>query len=215
MPKRDPSSRSAAPTHAGAEPGPASEPKIVHDEVELNAAWLEPEAERETRGEKKRKALQLERLGESLVKLTSAKVARIPLPNDLAAAVHEAQRLKEMGAHGGYRRQIQFIGRIMRTVDAVPIAEALEALNSEDAPSSAAFKLAERWRDRLVAEGDRALEELVRERPDVDRTALRQLIRQAQKDGAQGKPPHASRAIFRTLRLVFQPDPRTADDGNG
>jgi ribosome-associated protein len=183
------------------DPEPAT---IVNDEAEQNAAWLEDDTPRETRGEKKRKALQLERLGESLVKLPPAKLARVPLPNDLAAAVTEAQRIFAMGAHGGYRRQVQFIGRIMRTVDAQPIADALEALKGEDAPSSATFRAAERWRDRLVDEGDRALEELVKDKPEVDRTNMRTLIRQAQKEKANGKPPHASRTIFRELRSLFQ-----------
>lgn len=181
-----------------------AEPVLVRDEMALNAAWLEgEEEERETRGARKNRALQLERLGESLVKLAPAKLARVPLPDDLAAAVHEARRIEAMGARGGYRRQVQFIGRIMRTVDARPIAAALEALKGEDAPSSAAFRTAEFWRDRLVAEGDRALGELVRVVPGLDRTALRQLTRQAQKETAQGKAPHARRALFRALRPLF------------
>lgn len=191
---------------------PSAEPVLVADEREQNAQWLEEQEQRETRGEKKRKALQLERLGESLVKLPPAKLARVPMPDDLRAAVVEAQRIHALGAHGGYRRQIQFIGKVMRTVDAVPIAEALEAMKGEDAPSSAAFRAAERWRDRLIAEGDKALEELVKERPEVDRTSLRQLIRQAQKEQAAAKPPHASRAVFRVLRELFLPAAAGTDE---
>lgn len=192
--------------------GPIAEPSLVADEAEKNAQWLEEEPARETRGEKKKRATQLERLGESLVHLPPAKLARVPMPDDLAAAVTEARRIKAMKAHGGYRRQVQFIGRIMRFLDARPIAEALETMKSEDAPSSAAFRAAELWRDRLVAEGDAALDELMRELPSLDRTELRQLMRQAQKETAQGKPPHARRAIFRTLRPLFLPGQTTADD---
>ena len=160
---------------------------------------------RVTRGEKKRRAEQLERLGESLVKLPPGKLVRVPMPDDLRAAVVEAQRIK---AHGGYRRQIQFIGKIMRTVDARPIAAALEAQKGEDAPSALQFVQAERWRDRLIAEGDAALFELVQQHPHADRTLLRQLARRAleeQEARAHGKdvPRHASRGLFRTLRALF------------
>jgi len=176
-------------------PHPPEPTSLVKDEHQANTAWLneEPEA-RETRGEKKRRATQLERLGESLVELTPAKLARVPMPDDLAAAVKEAQRIS---ARGGYRRQVQLIGKIMRTVDAQPIADALERMNDEDAPSARSFKEAELWRARLIAEGDKALEDLVKERPQADRTLLRQLLRK--------KPPHGAKELFRELKRLFDP----------
>jgi ribosome-associated protein len=170
---------------------------------EANRAHVDDEApERESRGEKKRRAEQLERLGEELVKLPDTKLARVALPDDLRAAVLEAKRIRH--THGGYRRQIQFIGRIMRGIDAVPIAAALEALKHEDAPSAAAFKAAERWRDRLIAEGDAALELLVAERPEADRTMLRQLARQAAAEKERGRPPRAARELFRALHALLK-----------
>lgn len=175
--------------------------QIVPDEDVKNRAFLEEEEPRETRGEKKRKATQLERLGESLVHLPPSKLARVPLPDDLRAAVNEAVRIKS--SHGGYRRQVQFIGRIMRTIDAQPIADALEALKGEDAPSSRTFRAAELWRERLIMNGDKALEDLVKEAPTADRTKLRQLLRQAQKEKATSKAPHATRALFRELKALF------------
>lgn len=166
-----------------------------------NRELVDDEEARETRAEKKKRAWQLENLGEALVKLPAGKLARVTLPDDLRDAVMEARRIT---AHGGYRRQVQFIGRIMRTVDARPIAAQLEALLQEDAPSSAAFRAAERWRDRLIDEGDEALAALVHERPAVDRTALRQLARQAVLEKKRGKPPHASRALFRALHELMR-----------
>lgn len=171
-----------------------SEPKIVADEAALNRDYLEAEPEKETRGEKKRKAIQLERLGESLVKLSTDKLARVPMPDDLRAAVYEARRIAtKTSARGGYRRQINFIGRIMRTLDAEPIAASLDKMRIEDAPSAAAFRDAERWRDRLVAEGDGALEELMRAHPNVDATRVRQLLR-----------AKSVRAIFKELHGAFK-----------
>lgn len=169
--------------------------------ADANRELVDGEEGRETRGAKKDRAYRLEKLGEALVKLPAGKLARLELPEDLAAAVQEARRIT---AHGGYRRQIQFIGRIMRTIDARPIAAQLEALLQEDAPSSAAFKAAERWRDRLIAEGDVALAALVAERADADRTSLRQLARQAVVEQKKGKPPHASRALFRALHELLR-----------
>lgn len=186
---------------AGDEPEP--DPSNV-DAGAANRGWADDGLEdKETRGEKKRKAEQLERLGESLVDLAAYKLARVPMPDDLAAAVHEARRLKEGNARGGYRRQVQFIGRIMRTLDARPLADAIEHLNTEDAPSSAAFLAAERWRDRLIAGDDADLDVLLQDKPDADRTHLRQVIRQAKKEAKENKPPHAARALFRALRLLF------------
>lgn len=180
---------------------PKHEPTLVADEQSKNSAWLEEEAPRETRGEKKRKATQLERLGESLVDLPPSKFARVPMPDDLRVAVTEARRIKS--SRGGYRRQVQFIGKIMRNLDAQPIADALEAMDGEDAPSAKTFRAAEVWRERLIAEGDKALEELVKESPAADRTSLRQLLRAAQKEKTSAKPPHATRALFRELKALF------------
>lgn len=167
-----------------------------------NRDLLAGEEGREARGEKKKRAQQLEKLGEALVKLPPAKLARLPLPEMLKDAVVEAQRIT---AHGGYRRQIQFIGRIMRNIDAEPIHSALEGLKNVDAPSSPAFREAERWRDRLLADGDHALEELVRARPDADRTSLRQLARSAAAEIKKGKDVAvASRALFRALHALLR-----------
>ncbi len=179
---------------------PAADP-FADANAAANRELVDAEEARETRAAKKERAWRLEKLGEALVKLPAGKLARLALPDDLKAAVDEARRIT---AHGGYRRQIQFIGRIMRTIDARPIAAQLEALLQEDAPSSAAFRAAERWRDRLIAEGDAALAALVAEQPNADRTALRQLARQAVQERAKGKPPHASRALFRALHALLR-----------
>lgn len=175
-----------------------ADPSVV-DVDAANRGWIDDgESARETRGEKKRKATQLERLGESLVDLPEPKLARVPMPDDLAAAVREARRLKDLQSRGGYRRQVQFIGKIMRAIDAVPIADALVAMRSEDAPSSAAFQQAEQWRDRVIAGDDGDLDALLQALPTLDRTHLRQLIRQAKKEAREHKPAHAARAVSRT-----------------
>lgn len=198
--------------------------------VDENGRFVEGAAARTPRGDKKRKATQLEKLGEALVKLKPGQLVRVPMPDDLRAAVTEAQRILAKGAHGGYRRQIQLIGKIMRTIDAVPVAAAYEELLKEGTMASVAFQQAERWRTRLLAEGDAAIEALVTAEAGgaaVDRTALRQLVRAAQAEARQHPPspsssaqpssqppqqqqpsPHRSvnqKKLFRLLRALFEP----------
>jgi ribosome-associated protein len=189
--------------------------------VDENARFADEGPAREAKGEKKRRALQLERLGESLIRLKPGMLVRVPLPDDLRAAVVEAQRILAKKAFGGYRRQVQLVGKIMRTVDAEPIAAALEALRVEGTLASEAFQRAERWRTRLLdaAEprgGDDAIAALCGEAPAIDRTALRQLVRAAQKERAAQannaqKPSVAQRKLFRLLREAFEPA-AAADD---
>ncbi len=188
---------------------PGDRDPVVVDAQARNRPFQDDDhAERETRGAKKRRAEQLERLGESLVLLAEPKLARVPMPDDLRDALTEARRLKATSARGGYRRQVQFLGRIMRSIDALPIAAALDAMRHEDAPSAASFQAAEHHRDALVAASDGAdvdalLDALLRAHPQLDRTHLRQLVRQAHKEAHDNKPPHAARALFRALREAF------------
>lgn len=191
--------------------------------VDENARFADEGPEREAKGEKKRRALQLERLGESLIRLKPGHLVRVPMPDDLRAAVVEAQRILAKKAFGGYRRQVQLVGKIMRTVDAEPIAKALDALKLEGTLASEAFQRAERWRTRLLDENGRgvddAIAELATEVKDgtrLDRTALRQIVRAAQKERAAQqtntqKPSTAQKKLFRLLRDLFEPGSEPAD----
>jgi len=145
----------------------------------------------------KRESHALQEMGEELVKLPSAKLAKIPMPDDLADAVALARKIK---ARGGLKRQLQYIGKIMRSIDAEPIASALEELKNAAGKEAAKFHRLEQWRDRLVNEGDAALGELLDEFPTADRQHLRQLVRNAQGEEAKNKPPKSAREIFRYLR---------------
>lgn len=203
--------------------------------VDENARFADEGPEREAKGEKKRRALQLERLGESLIRLKPGQLVRVPLPDDLDAAVKEAQRILAKKAFGGYRRQVQLIGKIMRTVDAEPIAKALDALKLEGTLASEAFQRAERWRTRLLDESGKAVDDAIAElavdvaaadgAARLDRTALRQIVRAAQKERAAQqtnaqKPSTAQKKLFRLLRELFEPgdgnaDANDDDAGNG
>jgi ribosome-associated protein len=156
----------------------------------------EPELSK-TRRKKDMHALQ--DLGEKLVELTSAQLANLELPERLADAIEQAKRVPGFEAR---RRQMQYIGRLMRAVDAAPIAARIAAQQMSRQRENARHKDAERWRDRLLAD-ESALTELTRAHPGLDTQQLRTLIRNVRKEQAQGRPPHAARALFRALRTLI------------
>lgn len=189
----------------------ATEAHLDAINVDENGRFVEDVSEREGRGEKKKRAWQLENLGEELINLKAGQLVRVPMPDDLAAAVHECRRILEKGGvRGGYRRQVQLVGKIMRTLDAEPIAKAIEALRLEGTKASEAFQLAERWRTRLLDGTDADIDVVCNEQPKLDRTQLRQTVRAAQKERAErllnrDKPSTNQKKVFRLLREVFDP----------
>lgn len=152
----------------------------------------------ESKSQKKRMMTALQKLGEALVDLPSAQLARIPLEPNLLAEIRMAQSLK---SHGAIRRQLQYIGKLMRDVDPEPIQIALEKTQLKSKQSKAHFHRAERWRDQLVAEGDATLEKLVAQFPKTDHQYLRQLVRKAQASAADDKK--AAIEIFRYLHTLI------------
>lgn len=143
----------------------------------------------------------LQDLGQALVKLSPQQLAQLRLPDALADAVNEARRLKK---HEAIRRQMQYIGRLMRQVDAAPIQAQMDAWRGDSAQETARHHRLEHWRDRLLAD-DAALTEFASEYPGIDTQSLRNLIRNARKEAELNKPPKNARALFRALREIAQP----------
>ena len=156
-----------------------------------------------SRSQIKREIHQLQELGELLTQLPAAKLDSLNLPDELRNAIADYQRFTSRGA---MKRQLQYIGKVMRSVDPEPIKQGLDLLKSKDSQQIAQFHRLEKWRDRLISEGDAALGKLVLEAPEIDRQHLRQMIRNAQKEAAQNKPPKNSRAIFQYLKDHLQLD---------
>ena len=152
----------------------------------------------ETFSKTKRKAemLELQGLGATLLELPQAQLASLGLPEALAAALREAQRIT---SREGKRRQLQYIGRLMRDVDADPIRAALAAIEGSSAVARARQRRLEQWRARLLAD-DCALTEFAHQHAGADLQALRTLIRNARKEIAAAGPPRAQRELFRLLR---------------
>jgi ribosome-associated protein len=150
-----------------------------------------------TRRKKDMHALQ--DLGATLVTLGAAELARLDLPERLADAIAQAKDIKSFEAK---RRQMQYIGRLMREVDAVPIAEHVASLRNDRNRERARQHQIEAWRDRLI-EDDKSLFELARIVLELDTQHMHALIRNARRELAQGKPPRAARALFRELRQLL------------
>ena len=153
-----------------------------------------------SKSQRKREAHALQALGESLVKLNKSALAQIPLTDDLRNAIDEARRLHQ---HGALKRQLQYIGKLMRQCDIEPIRTAYDKVTNSYREDVEQHHQLEQWRDRLLSDGDPALEKLLVEHPELDRQHVRQLIRTAHKETAKAKPPKAARELFRYLREVI------------
>ena len=147
----------------------------------------------------KAEADEKQALGEALLTLRADLMARLDLPDKLLDALKEARRITNVE---GRRRQMQFIGKLMRPLDTTPIRAAIDEQANGSADLTLALHLAEQWRDRLI-EADDALGEWMTAYPATDSQQLRALIRQARKDAKPEKPGEAPRH-GKSYREIFQ-----------
>lgn len=148
----------------------------------------------------KREVEALQKLGVKLVELSKSSLESLELDEQLFDAVLLAQNIH---SHSGHRRQIQLIGKIMRHVDADAIRSKLERFHAPAVEANDHFHKLENWRDKLLAEGDSAINELISEHPEFERSRLRQLIRNAKKEAEKNKPPKSARQIFQYLKEMI------------
>ena len=151
---------------------------------------------------KKKDMLALQDLGVQLVELNEQQLATMQLPESLLDAVLEARRLSK---HEAKRRQMQFIGRLMRDIDAAPIRDRLEKWLGQGREHTAQLHALERWRDELLA-GDPALARFLEAYPGADSQQLRSLIRNARREQGAALPPKSYRELFRALREMTAKD---------
>lgn len=152
-----------------------------------------------SRTQKKKEDRALQRLGEELLTISMDQLAAITMPEELAEAVRLGRQTTQ---HGARRRQLQYIGALMRQIDSAPIKNALDNIRQGDYQKELAFKKVAQWRDALK-EGDLAIvEDILAECPEAERQRLMQLARNARKEAETGKTVKASRTLFRYLRQV-------------
>lgn len=149
-----------------------------------------------SKSELKRASTALQDLGRELVELGKERLAKVPIDEDLREAVKDYQRFP---SHEAKRRQLQYIGKLMRAVDPEPIRAALDAFKGLSATENAKLHRLEQWRDQLL-EDDKTLHRIAEAHPGADLQHLRTLRRNALKEKELGKPPKAYREIFRVLR---------------
>ncbi|MES3026167.1 MAG: ribosome biogenesis factor YjgA [Pseudomonadota bacterium] len=160
---------------------------------------FEQEYERPSKSELKRQMTVLQKLGEELVAEARDRVKRVPMPEDVRDAILACQLITN---HEGRRRQMQFVGKKMRTLDEEEVAAIQRTIDSWKGMSksdTAAMHALERRREKLLTD-DKALTVLLGEHPELDVQHLRNLIRNARKEQAENKPPKAYREIFQILK---------------
>ncbi len=147
----------------------------------------------------KAEADEKQALGEALLTLRADLMAKLDLPEKLLDAIAQAKKITNFE---GRRRQMQFIGKLMRPLDTEPISAAIDEQKNGSAQLTLALHLAEQWRDKLIASDD-ALSDWLTEHPHTDSQQLRALIRQARKDAKPEKPGEAPRHA-KSYREIFQ-----------
>jgi ribosome-associated protein len=156
------------------------------------------EDEAPSKSELKRRMLERQALGESLVALSDKQLKKIPITDErLAQAIQEARQIRSNSAR---RRHLQYIGKLMRDIDPEPIQRALADLHQQHLQSSQAFHRLEELRDDVLSAGNEGVEKVIARWPDADRQQLRQILLQHQRESKLGKPPAAARRLFRYLR---------------
>jgi ribosome-associated protein len=165
-----------------------------------------PESERKppeenSRGQRKREAEALQELGAELMRLTASELATLDLPERLFAAIKEGHRLT---ANEAKRRHLQYIGKLMRTVEVEPLKLAIKNAQTKAQKATSEFHEIEAWRDRLIAGDDTVLQQFLELHPTADRNHLRQLIRNAKQDIAKQKDTGGSTKLFRYIRDVAE-----------
>jgi ribosome-associated protein len=162
---------------------------------------LDDDSDEPSKSARKRAAHAAQDLGEELIRMRDSDLDALNLPERLVEALRDARRIT---SRGGGARQRQYIGKLMRDIDLEPIREFIASRSKIDAREAERFKRIETWRERLIAAGAPALEELERWRPGLDRDEWSRRVSAAQEERARtGVTGTAGRELFRALRTLF------------
>jgi ribosome-associated protein len=189
-------------------------PNANRGAVGFQSSEFEQKYERPSKSQLKREMTALQKLGEALVDAPRDRVKKVPMPEDVLEAILECQQIS---SHEGRRRQLQFVGKKMRTLseeEASIIQQTVDGWRGTSKAEAAALHAIERQRERLLAD-DNVLTDLCAQHPTLNVQQLRTLIRNARKEQADNKPPKAYREIFQILKSMQAPsDNQTSDENN-
>jgi ribosome-associated protein len=187
-------------------------PNANRGSVGFRSDEFDQEYDRPSKSELKRQSNELQKLGEQLIEAPRDRVKRVPMPEEVRDAILMCQTITN---HEGRRRQLQYVGKMMRTLDEEEVAviqRTIESWKGASKAETASLHALERRRDKLLAD-DKALTQLLEEHPQLDVQQLRTLIRNARKEQAENKPPKAYREIFQILKdLAKQSKAAAADE---
>jgi len=173
----------------------------MSEEYEYDDEEVEYYAIRPNKTQIKKDMAVLFALSEEMSELPAGQLKTLELPEIINKAVVEVSGMPHKGAR---KRLLKFIAGQLNKIDIEPILEKLSRIKNKSAHAVREHHIVERWRDRLIAEGNDALTELLDEQPHADRQLLRQLLRNAQKETEAGKPPKSSRLLYRQLKELFK-----------
>jgi ribosome-associated protein len=156
--------------------------------------------ERPSKTQRKKESHELQDLGEALVALPESRVKDLAIPENLRDAVNEYRRTR---THEGKRRQMQYIGKLMRGTDTEPIRQAVLDMQLGRAKDALSLHESERWRAELVASDD-AITAFLQAFPGTDAQQLRSLIRSARKDAALQPEQRSGRAFRELFQFIKQ-----------
>lgn len=150
-----------------------------------------------SRSQRKREMLALQELGARLMELSPAQWQALNPGPALSQALEESRRVK---GHNARRRHAKRLGKLLRDEEADRVRALFAHLDGDRREERRRLHRLERWRERLLADGDAALEALLAEVPGADRQRLRQLVREGRRERDEERPPASQRRLFRYLR---------------
>ena len=157
-----------------------------------------------SKSQRKRDAKELVSLAKEMISMTENRFKKLPLDEDLRSELEFARSIK---AHGARKRQLMTVGKMLRQRDNQELLDAVYNIDQKNRKANARFHQIEAWRDRLIEGDNQVLSEFLEQSPDANVQNLRQLIRNAKKEIAMGKPPSASRKLFKLLRELDAEQP--------
>ena len=172
----------------------ATWPKLLSD----NTPPAGESAPLDSKSARKRAHRAIQDLGETLIELTPGLLERIPLQRTVRDAVEFGRGLRK----GARKRHLRHLANLLASEDLDAVHDALDRATGASRAETARLHRVERWRDRLLEEGDEALGDLVADYPQADRQKLRQFVRAVRRERERGAPPRQFRELLRYLRVL-------------